>query len=370
LTGQPAARISEVTLYRVRIPLHVPYNTALGVFAELDTIVAEVRDDEGRRGFGETTIIPGYTEETVDGGWAFCREHAARLLGMDAMAARALLAPHRAAHSHAVSVLQVALEMMEGAPLLSPPARETRVPILAPVNGKDLRKLPDEIEGLLRQGFRTLKIKVGWEPEADARRVALIQKVNAGRALLRMDANQGYDRARAEHFVSLIDPASLQLFEQPCAADDWESNAAVAAVSPVPVMMDESIYGLADIDRAGAMRGCGFVKLKISKMTGVELLRQGLEHVRARGMQPIVGNGAASDIGCWIESCVAAVTTEHAGEMHGFLKNTAQLMKPSLSFADGAVVLPAGFRPEPDRAVLSSLATATERFAPTTVDIR
>ena len=363
-------RISDVTLHRVRIPLHVPYNTALGVIAALDTIVAEVRNGEGRSGFGETTIIPGYTSETVDGGWAFCREHAARLVGMEPARAKPLLAAHRARHSHAVSVLNVAIEMMEGQPLLSPPKQTLRVPILAPVNGKDLAKIPREIEDLLAQGFRTLKVKVGWDPEADAARVALIQKVNAGRALLRMDANQGYGRAEAERFVSLIDPSSLQLFEQPCAADDWESNAAVAAVSPVPVMMDESIYGLDDVDRAGAMRGCGFVKLKISKMTGVELLRQGLEHVRSRGMQPIVGNGAASDIGCWIESCVAAVTTGHAGEMHGFLKNRAQLMSPTLSFEGGAAVMPAGFRPELDRRTLLALATANERFSQPAVDVR
>ena len=363
-------RIADVTLHRVRIPLHVPYNTALGVFGELDTIVAEVRDGEGRSGFGETTIIPGYTWETVDGGWTFCREHAARLVGMDLLQAKALLAAQRATNSHAVSALNVAIEMMEGQPLLSPPKQALRVPILAPVNGKDLDRIPAEIEALLAQGFRTLKVKVGWDPEADAGRVALIQKVNAGRALLRMDANQGYSREQAERFVSLIDPASLQLFEQPCRADDWEANAAVAALSPVPVMMDESIYGLEDVERAGRMRGCGFVKLKISKMTGVELLRQGLEHVRSRGMQPIVGNGAASDIGCWIESCVAAVTTEHAGEMHGFLKNRAQLMSPSLAFADGAALMPAGFRPELDRRTLFSLTTATERFSRATVQAR
>ena len=356
-------KIADVALHRVRIPLRVPYNTALGVFAELDTIVAEVRDGEGRSGFGETTIIPGYTRETVDGGWAFCREHAARIVGMEAASARALLAEHRETHSHAVSVLNVAIEMMEGQPLLAPPKQALRVPILAPVNGKELARIPAEIEDLLAQGFRTLKIKVGWDPEVDAKRVALIQQANAGRALLRIDANQGYSREQAERFVSLVDPASLQLFEQPCRADDWESNAAVAAASPVPVMMDESIYGLEDVERAGRMRGCGFVKLKISKMTGVELLRRGLEHVRSHGMQPIVGNGAASDIGCWIESCVAAVTTEHAGEMHGFLKNRVQLMSPTLAFEEGAVVMPCGFRPELERRTLRALATATERFS-------
>ena len=44
----------------------------------------------------------------------------------------------------------------------------------------------------------------------------------------------------------------------------------------VPVMMDESIYGLADIDIAGAIAGIGFVKLKLTTMALTFLLIVGL----------------------------------------------------------------------------------------------
>lgn len=355
--------IQEIRLDRVRIPLEKPYRTALGVFTELDAIVGEIRDADGRSGIGETTIIPHYTPETVEGGWRFCRAQAEAMLGRTTAEAKRGLDPYRASDPHAASVFQVALEMIEDNPILRPPPAAIRVPILAPVNSKRLEEIPDEIERLLADGFRTLKIKVGWDVDADLRRVSSIQERNAGRASLRVDANQGYDRAQATRFASSLDPADIQLFEQPCAADDWAGNAAVAAVSRVPVMLDESIYGFEDIDRAAAIKGCGFVKLKISKMTGVDLLIEGLNRIRRRGMAPVLGNGAASDIGCWIEACVGAVANDRAGEMHGFLKNTERLFARRLRFSDGAIVLEPGFRPELDRNVLDRLATAQERFA-------
>jgi L-alanine-DL-glutamate epimerase-like enolase superfamily enzyme len=62
--------------------------------------------------------------------------------------------------------------------------------------------------------------------------------------------NQGYDREQGCAFAVALDPEGIELFEQPCAAGDWDAARAVADVSPVPMMLDESIYGMADIERA------------------------------------------------------------------------------------------------------------------------
>lgn len=357
--------IDEVKLHHLRVPLYKPYNLSLAKISVLDSIVGEVRDSAGRSGFGETTVITGYTHETVEGAWAFVREHGARIVDSEISAAKDSFDPYRESDPHAVSVLQVALEMLDANAILNPPDEEIRVPILAPVNSKDHGEIPDEIEALLEQGFGTLKVKIGWNVDQDLERLGLIQRTNAGRATLRLDANQGYTREQALRFVGALDTDSVQLFEQPCDANDWDSNAAVATASPVPVMMDESIYGFRDIERAGTMKGCGFVKLKISKSTGVDLLTEGLERIASLGMGPILGNGAATDIGCWIETCVARAATPHAGEMHGFLKNREQLLRDPLVFDDGAIVLRPGYAPALDQAALARLTVRSERFATT-----
>ncbi|MSP67688.1 MAG: hypothetical protein EXQ96_06255 [Alphaproteobacteria bacterium] len=360
---QPMPTIQDITLYRLKVPLFKAYNTKLGAITELDSIVAEAHDTEGRTGIGEATVIPGYTHESADGAWAFVKDHAERMIGKDTAWAKKSLDPHRKHDPHAASVLQVACEMIEDNPILKAPQKETPVPILAPVNSKDLAEIPGEIEELIGLGFRTLKIKVGWDVDTDLERVALIQERNRGRAQLRLDANQGFSREDGKRFAAALAKDSMQLFEQPCKADDWESNAAVAAVSSVPVMMDESIYGFEDIERAGKIKGCGFVKLKIGKMTSVDLLKRGLERIGELGMTAVLGNGAATDIGCWIEACVGRVAIKNAGEMHGYLKNRIQFLRDPLPFKDGAIVLKAGYQAALDHKQLERHATARERYS-------
>lgn len=357
-------RIGSIELFRVDLPLHTPYITRLGTIATIETIVGEVRDADGRRGIGDATIIEGYTDETNEGGWRTCLALAERLVGLDPRGAEAVLDGCREREPHAVSVLQVAIEMMAGESLLAPPPIPVRVPILGAVNTKDPDRLAGEIEALLEQGYGTLKVKVGWDVDADLARLDRIRRINAGRAILRIDANQGFSRPDGVRFATALEPGrDLQLFEQPCDKADWESNAAVAAASRVPVMLDESIYREADIERAAAVPGCGFVKLKISKLAGVARLARGLHRLRELGITPVLGNGAASDVGCLVEACVARDTVDNAGENNGFLKNRAQLLAQPLRFEGGAIVLEPDFSTELDRAAVERHSREHKRFA-------
>lgn len=85
-------------------------------------------------------------------------------------------------------------------------------------------------------------------------------------------------------------PEGIELFEQPCAADDWESNAAVARVSPVPLMLDEPICGLSDIDRAADIVGVDYLKLKLKRFGGLGELHRALNRVRELTMEPVLGD--------------------------------------------------------------------------------
>src|SRR5581483_12385926 len=102
----------------------------------------------------------------------------------------------------------------------------------------------------ISQGFSALKVKVGFDVAQDLKRVAAIQQAAAGRAGITLDANRAFNRERAIQFAAALNPEGIDQLEQPCAADDWESNAAVAAASTVPLMLDESIMSIEDIDRA------------------------------------------------------------------------------------------------------------------------
>src|SRR3546814_9011228 len=64
----------------------------------------------------------------------------------------------------------------------------------------DPEDIAAEVETWLAEGFRTFKVKVGKDVEADLTRIQAIQKAVAGRATLRLDANRAYS---AEQGIAL-----------------------------------------------------------------------------------------------------------------------------------------------------------------------
>jgi L-Ala-D/L-Glu epimerase len=360
------SRIAEITVRQLHLPLTVPYKVSLRTFHHFDPLVVEMRDTDGRVAWGEAEIHEGYSHETPETGWAFCRRLAPSLIDCTPAQAIAKLDAGAESDPHAASILMSAAETLNDHPALRL-SEPLVVPLLAPVHSMALEKVDDEVAELLASGFRTLKVKVGFDVDADLRRLAAIQAVVDGRATLRLDANQAFSETQGRVFATILDPAGIELFEQPCDKEDWKANAAVASVSRVPVMLDESIYNLADIDRAAKINGVGFVKLKLKKLGGISRLIEGLQRIRDLGLEPVLGDGTATDIGGWLEGCVARTTIRNAGEMNGYLKLTTPLFTPGLPFADGALRLPAGYKPEVDRAAIARFTTTSERFAKTQV---
>jgi len=127
-------------------------------------------------------------------------------------------------------------------------------------------------------------------------------------------------------------------------------------------MLDESVYNFADIQRAAGIEGVGYIKIEMEKFGGVEMAKTGLEMIRACGMIPVAGNGAASDISSWMEACTARLTVDVPCEMHGFLKLKTPLLQDRLPFVDGAIVLAPGYFPRVDEGAVARYTTFSQRF--------
>ncbi len=355
------AKLNALTLRRLRLPLIRPYRLSYRTFDEFEPYLVEVADDSGRTGFADGHISPGSSAETREGGWAYMREHIPQMLGQQPEAVKGAILAHFEDSKVATTALACAVEVLEHHPLLDGDS-DTTLPLLTPINALDQAGIETEIESWLAQGFRTFKVKVGKDVTADLERVAVIQRAAGKRATLRLDANRAFKRDDGMRFAAALDPAGIELFEQPCDSDDWEANAAVASVSTVPVMLDEPICTLADIERAAGIRNVRFCKLKLKRFGSLERLYEGLTRVRACGMEPVLGDGLGSEVQSWLEACVARTTIRNAGEFNGFLKPKGRLLAPPLTFARGAIVLPANYRPTLDRAAVERFTTAKLEF--------
>ncbi|GMQ75199.1 MAG: dipeptide epimerase [Gammaproteobacteria bacterium] len=355
--------ISEIVLHRLRVPLTVPYKLSLVELRAFDTILVEVHGGDGRVGVGEATLLTGYTEESVARSWELACRLCRDMAGKSAGDVKRRAGEHAAQAAFTSTAITTAVEMLEASSWLRSGQR-TEVPLLALLHGETEGELADEIRNHVQQGYATFKVKVGFHADTDLARVALIQKLVAGRGRIRLDANQGYSLADACRFASSLDPRGIELLEQTCRAGDWEAAAAVAKVSTVPMMLDESIYTLDDVERAAELGAAAYVKLKLMKVGGCEKLARALDRIRALGMTPVLGNGVACDIGCWMEARVAGELVDNAGEMNGFLKTEHSLLENPMPVESGAVVLDPDYWPRLDRGALERYAQATLRCLP------
>jgi o-succinylbenzoate synthase len=338
----------EIRVHRLRIPLCRPYRLSFAAVEHYDTLLVEIVDEDGCSGFGEATVLTGYTDETIEESWAVARGLAEFLAERGPAPARAELLRLGERYPFTATAFATALEMLAGSARLAV-TNPVRVPILGLLHATEALAAAEEFDALLAEGYRTIKVKIGFGVERDLQVVRTVQAVAGGRAAIRLDANQGYTSDEGIAFVRALDPAGIELFEQPCAAGDWNGHLAVARASPVPLMLDESIYGLADIERAASLKAAAFIKVKLMKFVTLERLAQAIGHIRKLGMTPVLGNGVATDLGCWMEACIAARLIENAGEMNGFLKARSPLLQSSLEFRDGSLWLQPGYAPDLNR---------------------
>lgn len=353
--------LKRIVLRRLNLPLHRPYRLSYRTFDFFEPFLIEIEDSEGRRGFSDGHVSPGSSSETREGAWAFLDRHIRAARGREPEEIIAGVHAEFETSKVAATTLVTALEHLACDPLLEMP-EAVRFPLLTPINQTEEAAIRTEVEGWIAEGFRTFKVKVGKDVESDLARVGWIQSASAGRATLRLDANRGFSREEGMRFAAALNPEGIELFEQPCPAEDWEANAAVAAVSVVPLMLDEPICTLADIERAGTIPNVGYCKLKLKRFGGLGRLRDGLAAVRAQGMQPVLGDGLGSEIHNWMELCVARGLVTNAGEFNGFLKTRDRLFVEPMVFAEGAIHTPAGFCPRLDPAQVERLTDAREIY--------
>jgi L-Ala-D/L-Glu epimerase len=111
------------------------------------------------------------------------------------------------------------------------------VPVNATIGAEDRATAAAEAAAAVREGYRTLKVKVGIGD--DAGRLAAVRAVVGRQVALRADANGAW-RTPEEALANLraLAPVGLELCEEP--VHGVEALRAVRARSPVPIAMDET----------------------------------------------------------------------------------------------------------------------------------
>jgi L-alanine-DL-glutamate epimerase-like enolase superfamily enzyme len=293
------------------VPLVEPFVIATGRVDATRSVEIEARvvfRGETAVGLGEAACLPPVTKEDqndvlreVEGAAPLVIGQAIACAGLSASLAQAALGPVARAGVEAAILDAVAriaglpVRAFVGGPVGAATTElETDVTV-AIADPAHMAALASE---WFARGFRALKVKVGKDVDADARALEAIGRAVPG-ARLRVDANAGYTAAEAISLARACDALGLtvECWEQPCAPEDLDGLAAVAAALTAPVVADESAKSLDDVRALIVGRCADAVNLKLVKCGGLlPALAMG-RAARAGGLKLMVGGMVETRLG-------------------------------------------------------------------------
>jgi L-alanine-DL-glutamate epimerase-like enolase superfamily enzyme len=163
-------------------------------------------------------------------------------------------------------------------------------------------------------GFPILKIKLGSDD--DAARLAAVRAARPD-ARLYVDANAAWSAEEAVQRLEDLVPLGLEMVEQPVPRDDIEGLGYVQAHLDVPVVADESVRTVADVERLAAA-GVQGINLKLMKIGGLAPCLQMLRRGRALGLRIMLG--------CMIETSLGVTAMAHLAGLADWLDLDAPLL--------------------------------------------
>ncbi|NMB94399.1 MAG: dipeptide epimerase [Flexilinea flocculi] len=153
------------------------------------------------------------------------------------------------------------------------------------------------------QNYPYIKIKLGapGEEDLDEKRLKAIRAVRPD-ARLRIDANAGWKADDAIRLVKRLEKFNLELIEQPTAKKDFQGMGRVQSETAIPIVADESVQTIEDIDRLHAA-GVQGINLKLMKCGGLTNGLLMLKRAKSYGMKVMLG--------CMVETSVGVGAMTH-----------------------------------------------------------
>ncbi len=326
-------KITRIDLGMLRVPLKTPFKTALRTVDTVEDVVVLIRTDSGHTGHGEaaaTAVITGDTHGSIIA--AIRHFIAPRLIGQDVADLNRLCALVQGAmerNTSAKAAVEIALydlwAQLHGAPLYrmlggGDPVITTDITISVDY----IDKMVADSVSAVERGFESLKIKVGKDIGLDIERVKAIHAAVQGRALLRLDANQGWTAKQAVHAMRSLEAAGVQLelLEQPVKANDIAGLKYVTERVSTPVMADESVFTPLQVMDLIQQRAADIINIKLMKTGGLS------NAIRIADIAAI--HGVPCMIGCMIESSISVAAAVHLAVAKSDAISKVDLDGPSL----------------------------------------
>lgn len=289
---------------------YTPYNLelkhpfAIAKFSRTSTPVMLLKlTDEGREGYGEASMVP-YMGESIDTAVAFLKKVDWKrfVYPFDFEEIISYLDSIEKGHPAIKAAIDIALNDLSGKHSGKPcyevyGADPLKMPVTSYTIGIDsLDVIKEKVADA--KDFKVLKVKLGRDNDKEL--INTIRTVS--NVPLYVDANQGWtDRKQAIDMIYWLHDQGVVLIEQPMDKANLEGNAWLTGRSPIPILADEAVQRLSDMDALkGAYHG---VNIKLMKSTGMYEGHQMIKKARSFGMKVLIG--CMSETSCATQAGIA-----------------------------------------------------------------
>jgi len=309
-------RITTIDLFKADIPLKDPFKIAVMEMRSAANVFVRINTDNGLAGWGESSPF-----------WKLCGETQAIDLAAGVDLAR-IIKDHDPLELDARmrdidgflknnTQIRAAFDMA----LHDIVARSANVPLYRLLGGSkrpmrtcltiaisDVATMVSKAGQGRVLGFDTIKLKLGTTAREDIERVRTVREALGREAILRIDANQGWDVPTAIAALRAIREFDIEFCEQPVPHWDLEGLKRVRNEAGVPVVADEAVFDHHDALKVMRADAADVVNIKLSKSGGIRTARKIAAVVEAAGKTCMIGCMMESRLGLTAAAHLAAAS--------------------------------------------------------------
>lgn len=330
-------KIRGIRFGMLKVPLKTPFKTALRTVKEIEDVVLIIETDTGHTGYGSapaTAVITGDTHGSIIE--ALGKVIGPALIGRDIADLNNLtntIQNSIVRNFSAKAAAEMAIYDLYGQLYKAPLYKllgggENVITTDITISVDYIDKMVEDTLAAIDLGFETLKIKVGKDPALDIERIRAIYAAVNGRALIRLDANQGWTPKQSVSVLRALEESGVQLelVEQPVRGDDIEGMKYVTERIQTPVMADESSFGPKEAIELIRTRAADIINIKLMKTGGIS------NAVKIADIAGIYGVNCM--IGCMLESSIGVAAAAHVAVAKASVITMVDLDTPTLGVYD------------------------------------
>ena len=303
-------QISKIEIYKYSIPM-VPFVIATGTMQSAQNLLVRIHTNTGLIGIGECSAFPMIAGETQATCFEMAKDFAALWKQKDPLQIEARMQEldlFTAGNYTAKSAFDLALYDIS--------AKHANLPLYQFLGGEKKRIESDLTMGIdtpenmaataiefKEKGVHMIKVKLGKNAQEDILRIQKIREAIGYDIQIRIDANQGWSFDDAVLALTGMGAYQIAFCEQPMRKWNDELLPQLMAISPIPIMADESVFTHHDAERLIRHKACTYINIKFAKSGGI------CEALKINKVAE--ANGIPCMLGGMLESRVAITANVH-----------------------------------------------------------